>query len=325
LKPLSILIAEKHNGVRRTLRALCEEKPHWEVCCESTDGEHAVEEAERQKPDAALLEISIPRLNGLEVARRIRRVSPNTRILLLSNDQVSMLDEEARRAGADGAALKYDSDRWMAWIQSVGRSNSGRAHLAGSVIGEQRHIAAFFSTVDQRYRVLAPFVAEGLKYGERAYHIIAASEQQAHLDTLARAGVHVGRAGHHDQIDLASWEETYLRTGDFDQTAMVECVREIFAKTSFSQTRAIANMEWALKDLPGVRDLPEYESRINDLMPEIEGVIICAYLAPAFGGQLLLDVMRAHPALLIGETLLPNPFYLPPDVLIDELHRRFDH
>jgi len=322
LNPLRILIAENHSDVRRTLRALCEEKPHWEVCCEADNGQYAVDEARRQKPDIALVEVSIPALNGFETAQGIRRESPRTRILLLSMHEVQGLDEAARRAGADGVALKYDADQWMTWIQSACTNGNGHVHLAGTIVEDVRHIAAFFATEDQRYDVLAPFVAEGLKFGERAYHIVDASDEQAHLDALAQAGVHVDRAARHDQIDVASWDETYLRTGGFDQYAMIECIREIFTKTSFPHTRAIANMEWALKDVPGVADLPEYESRVNDMMPQIDGVVVCAYHAPSFGGQLLLDVMRAHPALLIGETLLANPFYLPSDVLIEELHRR---
>jgi DNA-binding NarL/FixJ family response regulator len=325
MKPLRILIAEDHADVRHSLRALCHEKPQWEVCCEAIDGRDAVEQARRLGPDVALLDVSLPELNGLEAARLIHQESPRIQLLILCMGEADALGEAARRAGADGVALKYDAERVIAWIQSMSHTGNGEVHLAGTVVGRDRHIAAFFCSPDERYDVLGSFVAEGLKHGEKAVHIVNTPDQQSHLDYLARCGVHVDRAASQDQIQLESWEQTYLRTGSFDPQAMTECVQEIFrtsAAASFPLTRLIANMEWVLKDVPGTEALVEYESHINDMMDEIEGVIICAYHAASYDGGLIVDLMRAHPALIVGGVLHSNPFYVAPDVLVDELRQR---
>ena len=77
-------------------------------------------------------------------------------------------------------------------------------------------------------------------------------------------------------------------------------------------TRGIAHMEWALQDRPGVHDLIEYESRLNDVLAECGDVVICAYDLTKFTGDLILDVLRSHRMIIIDGSLRENPFYAPP-------------
>ncbi len=111
MRNLRILIADDHDLMRRGLKALIESRPGWQVCDEAHTGQEAVTKSEELKPDVAIIDISMPELNGLEAARRIREASPHTQILILSVHYSDQLIRDILRAGVQGYIVKSDSDR----------------------------------------------------------------------------------------------------------------------------------------------------------------------------------------------------------------------
>lgn len=111
MKPLSILIADDHAVVRRGLRALLETQPGWRVCAEARNGNEAVGEAQRLKPELAILDIGMPELNGLQATARIRKAVPHTRVLILTMHSDEDLVEATVKAGAHGYLLKSDAEQ----------------------------------------------------------------------------------------------------------------------------------------------------------------------------------------------------------------------
>src|SRR5882762_1366890 len=109
--PVRILVADDHQVVRTGLRALLESKTGWQVCAEAANGREAVEKAGQLKPDVAVLDIGMPLLNGVEATRQIRKLSPQTEILILTMHDSELLIQEVLGAGADGYILKDDADR----------------------------------------------------------------------------------------------------------------------------------------------------------------------------------------------------------------------
>jgi DNA-binding NarL/FixJ family response regulator len=106
-----ILVADDHQVVRTGLRALLESKAGWEVCAEAANGREAVEKAGQLKPDVAVLDIGMPLLNGVEATRQIRKLSPQTEVLILTMHDSELLVQEVLGAGAHGYILKDDADR----------------------------------------------------------------------------------------------------------------------------------------------------------------------------------------------------------------------
>lgn len=109
--PVRILVADDHQVVRTGLRALLESKTGWQVCAEAANGREAVEKAGQLKPDVAVLDIGMPLLNGVEATRQIRKLSPQTEILILTMHDSELLIQEVLGAGALGYILKDDADR----------------------------------------------------------------------------------------------------------------------------------------------------------------------------------------------------------------------
>lgn len=105
-----ILIADDHAIVRRGLRALLDSQPGIEVCSEAATGPEALECVKKEKPDLLLLDLTMPEMNGLQVARAVREESPETDILVLSMHFSEEVAREIMRSGAIGYVLKSDAD-----------------------------------------------------------------------------------------------------------------------------------------------------------------------------------------------------------------------
>ena len=111
MAPLRILIADDHEKVRLGLRSLLSLRPDWDICGEAVDGRDAVQKARELKPQVAVLDISMPRLNGLEAARQIRKEVPQTEVLIVSQHESSEVIAAAIDAGARGYVVKSDVPR----------------------------------------------------------------------------------------------------------------------------------------------------------------------------------------------------------------------
>jgi len=149
--------------------------------------------------------------------------------------------------------------------------------FAGSVLGAQRHVCAFFHSPDEEYRVLLPFIKEGFERGEKAFHIVDPRLRAEHLERLASASIDVVAAEQSHQFELRNWADAYLRDGHFDQNRMLALIEEVLEsgpRQGFRLTRLVAHMEWALEDRPGVDDLVEYETRLNYLLPRYKDPVI---------------------------------------------------
>jgi hypothetical protein len=157
------------------------------------------------------------------------------------------------------------------------RASAQPIRFAGSVLGAQRHVCAFFHSPEEEYRVLLPFIKEGFARGEKAFHIVDPALREAHLRRLASAGIDVAAAEQSGQFELRNWADAYLRDGHFDQDRMlvlIQAVLEGGRQQGFPLTRLVAHMEWALEDRPGVDDLVEYETRLNYLLPRYPDPVI---------------------------------------------------
>jgi DNA-binding NarL/FixJ family response regulator len=108
---LRILVADDHEVVRRGVRALLEAQPQWTVCGEATDGREAVEKTKELTPDVVVLDIAMPKLNGLDATRLIRKEAPRVEVLILTMHHSEKFVGELLAAGARGYVLKSDAGR----------------------------------------------------------------------------------------------------------------------------------------------------------------------------------------------------------------------
>ena len=106
-----VLVADDHAVVRHGVRLLLDREPDLEVVAEASDGEEAVREGLAEQVDLVILDVSMPRMSGLQAARELSRRRPGLRILILSMYNNEQFLFEALRAGASGYVLKSGADR----------------------------------------------------------------------------------------------------------------------------------------------------------------------------------------------------------------------
>ena len=197
--------------------------------------------------------------------------------------------------------------------------------FAGSTLGRYRHICAFFSSPQEEYETLLPFVREGIERGERAFHVLPVQYRQEHLDQLRSAGIDVTAAQQRRQLEVATPEEVYLRGGGFSKDAMLATIQEALKtgpKLGFPLTRLIAHAEAVLQDGSKANEWVEYETRLNDVLPRYDDPVICTYDANLLNGTIAVDILRTHPVAIIGGRLYENPFFVPPGEFLPQIIER---
>lgn len=190
--------------------------------------------------------------------------------------------------------------------------------LPGVTLRNGDHICAFYRGSDGRDETLLPFLKAGIEAGDLCTAVLDQVEPDEMLARLADDESSV------EGLDLLRSSEAYLSGGGFDKEAMID-----FWDTSLSRgladgrhrfARSCGEMSWSLQPLPGVDSLVEYESELNRFLPRYPQVIMCLYDLDLFDGQVVVDLLRTHPKLLLCGSLLDNPYYLEPDEFLATRH-----
>ena len=206
------------------------------------------------------------------------------------------------------------------------KRNTHPISLAGSQLVEVRHVCAFFTNDDEEYRVLLPFIREGLSGGDKSVHVINPEARQDHLQRLAGAGIDSTAYQESGQLQIRTNNEVYLRDGRFDQDRMLAAFEEMAASArnaeGYSMSRVVCRMDWVSGDQSRIQNVIEFESRVNDVWRRYDDAVICTYRLAQFSGNEVIDIMRTHPMVIIGGHLQQNPFFTPPEEFLGEFRGR---
>jgi len=198
MSPIRVLIADDHTMVRESLVAVLNASGVCQVIAEAADGLSAVEKALELRPDVAIIDISMPRLNGVEVVRRLHAELPSTRVLVLTMHEEEEYVLHVVRAGASGYLLK-DSDT-SELIQAVRNLHAGRGHfgaIASRVLAEQlqrpnRDVDDPYGRLTAREREVFHLIVEGQTSKEiaRLLGISAKTAENHRARILEKLGAH---------------------------------------------------------------------------------------------------------------------------------------
>jgi two-component system response regulator NreC len=177
---IRVLLADDHTILRAGLKMMLNAQPDIEVIGEASDGRQAVLAAQRLEPDVILMDITMPECNGIEATRQVKRVLPETRVLVLTMHENEEYLFQMLRAGAAGYMLKEAADTEL--ISAIRVVSSGRFYLSPSAqsmmvsdylqrvrTGEERDS---YSALTEREREILKLVAEGYtnnQIGERLF------------------------------------------------------------------------------------------------------------------------------------------------------------
>lgn len=197
----------------------------------------------------------------------------------------------------------------------------------GAQMRAVRHACAFFNDDEEVYRVLLPFIADGVAKGDKAVHIVRPDREADHLRRLAGAGIDVDACCASGQLEVRRNTETYLVEGRFDADRMLtafEAMASGNAGDGFATRRIVCDMDWSPGQRPALHDLIAFEARVNEVWRRHPDLVICAYDIRTLSGEMVIDIMRTHPMVLIGSSLQENPFFIPPEQFLRERGARRD-
>ena len=205
-----VLVADDHDLVRKGLRSLIEGQNGWELVAEAADGREAVTKSAQLKPDVAIVDISMPSLNGLDATRQIVKQSPKTRVLILTFDDSDELIHAVLDAGAQGYLLKTDAMRDIVAAVDALRNNKTffTTKVAQVVLDGYRGKTSdrtndhhgVFARLTPREREVVQLIAEGKSSKEIAVTLgISVKTVETHRTNVMRT------LDCHSQVDLVRY------------------------------------------------------------------------------------------------------------------------
>jgi DNA-binding NarL/FixJ family response regulator len=295
LPPIRVLVVDDHREWRNLVRLLLQMRLEWQIVCEVSDGLEAVRKAGELKPDLILLDIGLPNLNGIEAARQIRLLSPNSKIVFVSMDNSLDVVQVALATGALGYVYKADAgSELLPAVEAVLRGerfvSSGieRDKLADppGAKAPYHHEVLFYSDDTVLLDRLVRFVAAALKTGDLAIVVATESHRDQLVQRLKTESLDVDAAikeGRYVPVDAGGTLPIFMVNDMPDSDRFLEVVGGLIEKAAKKGTtehpRVAVFGEWvSLLWAEGKTDaVIRLEQLGNDLCETHEVDILCAY------------------------------------------------
>lgn len=198
MKPISILLVDDHNVVRQGLRILLEAEVDFTVLGEAATGRAAIKMAKKLRPSVVLMDVAIPSLNGSAATREVRKVSPESKVLMLSAYNDDAYVEQAIEAGASGYLLKQSSANML--CRAIRDVQKGKTVFSPSIakrmsarkLEDSAGLLKKIRTLTPREQEVLQSIAEGNPNKETAAELsISIKTVEKHRDNLMKKlGIH---------------------------------------------------------------------------------------------------------------------------------------
>jgi len=316
---IQVLIVDDYEPWRRFIRLALLAYDKLQIAGEASDGFEAIEKARQLQPDLILLDIGLPKLNGIEAARRIREVSPTSKIIFVTGDRAWDLAQEGLRVGARGYVVKSGAAREL--LAAIWAVLDGQQFLSSSLArpslngGETRnpagifpwqqtvrapaesgmarhHEVGFYSDDRSLLDAVTQFIGAALKIGNAAIVLATESHRSHLLVSLQRYGLNVVTAveqGRYTAVDAAGALSTVMVDGKFDAVgalAMFEDLIERAAEAASGGQNRVAifgegvQLLWAEAQTEAAIEMEKLGDQLTQRHDDVD--ILCGYFLPSF-------------------------------------------
>jgi MEDS: MEthanogen/methylotroph, DcmR Sensory domain len=205
-------------------------------------------------------------------------------------------------------------------------TSKGRSALMGLValgidgleVSSGDHLCGLYAGGAERDALIVPFLRAGLRAGKKCICVVDGTEP---ADLLATLGDEVAASGQAigNQLDVIRASDIYLRAGAFSAAEVIAswkaAMSEVMYDNRFDLVLAVES--WSLRDVvPDRSELLVLESEMNRFLPLFPQVIVCLYDLERFGGGIVVDLLKTHSRVLVGGTVVENPYCMTPDEIL---------
>ena len=303
MSPIRILVADDFEGWRRQVRLLFQARPQWQIIAEVSDGSEAVQKVAALKPDLIVLDIGLPKLNGIEAARGMRHLFPTSTIVFLSLNNDPDVVRAALSTGALGYVHKTDVQRDL--LPAIEAVLQGRQFVSSSIKGyKPAHVLA--TKAPHRHEVLfypddavfldscTRFIAAALDAGNVAAVVATESHRDSLFQRLKAVGLDVDaeiKHGRYISLEVAKTLSTFMVNDMPDWERFFEVVGGLVsgaAKAGKGEHSRVAMwgecgpLLWAEGKVDAAIRL---EQLLNWLATIYEFDVLCAYALSSFHGE----------------------------------------
>ena len=303
MSPIRILVVDDFEGWRRQVRLLFQARPQWQIIAEVSDGSEAVQKVAALKPDLIVLDIGLPKLNGIEAARGMRHLFPTSTIVFLSLNNDPDVVRAALSTGALGYVHKTDVQRDL--LPAIEAVLQGRQFVSSSIKGyKPAHVLA--TKAPHRHEVLfypddavfldscTRFIAAALDAGNVAAVVATESHRDSLFQRLKAEGLDVDaeiKHGRYISLEVAKTLSTFMVNDMPDWERFFEVVGGLVsgaAKAGKGKHSRVAMwgecgpLLWAEGKVDAAIRL---EQLLNWLATIYEFDVLCAYALSSFHGE----------------------------------------
>jgi DNA-binding NarL/FixJ family response regulator len=255
---LRMLVVEDYPPFRQFVCSMLGRKPELQVVGEAADGLEAVHKAEELRPDLIVLDIGLPALNGLEAARRIRKLAPESKIIFVTQESSADIVQEALRLGASGYVLKTNAGKEL--LTAVEAVRQGKQFIGGglsqeslsraaavealgiSILNERldkkvvrKHEVQFYPDDASFVTGFTRFIETALLEGKAVIVLAIPSHQKGLLQKLREDGVNIAAAiqeGRYIPSDVAETLATFMVNGRLDPVLFQNVTGDLIASAA---------------------------------------------------------------------------------------------
>jgi CheY-like chemotaxis protein len=298
----TVMIVDDYEGWRSRIRQLLQKKPELQVICEVSDGLTAVEKAAELKPDLIILDVGLPKLNGIEVARRIGQLSPSSKIIISSQDKSFAIVQAALSTGA-GYVYKLDVRRDL--LTAIEAILDGKPFVSSTIatyeftqVSAARvpncHKLLLFSDDTIFLSTFARLVAAALKAHNLAIAVVTKSHQEGFLRELKAESVDLDGADQQGTFILLDVDDilaTVWVDGLPDRVRFVKVLSHLIDKSSKAAKAERPRITFCCECIgrlwaEGKTDAAvRLEQACNDLAKKYDIDLLCAYPLRAIHGN----------------------------------------